>query len=99
MKAWRTPLICLSGFRYSLCCGNLGEFFDSSFEFLHYLPGRASLLVNFDEFIEIPQMLLASSLEPTPDFRTDLSVVLQNCAVVVQFVRSGDKQSLRWLVP
>src|SRR5690242_15242321 len=72
-----------------LCCGNLGEFFDSSLEFLHYLPGRASLFVNFDEFVEIPQLLLASSLEPTPDLRTDLSVLLQNCTRVVQFIRNG----------
>ena len=71
--------------------GNLREFFDSPLEFFHYLPGRASLFVNFDEFVEVPQLLLASSLEPTPDLRTDLSVLLQNCTSVVQYVRNGDQ--------
>jgi hypothetical protein len=55
----QVPKFCLL-----LCCGNLGEFFDRSFEFLHYLPGRASLFVNFDEFVEIPQRL-ASRANPT----------------------------------
>src|SRR6266853_5089811 len=81
----------LSRFRNSVCCGNPGEFLDSSFEFLHYLPGRASLFVNFDEFVEIPQLLFAPPFEPTPDLRTDLSVLLQNCTSVVQFVRNGDQ--------
>jgi len=31
---------------------------------LHYLPGRASLFVNFDEFVEIPQLLLVSGDDP-----------------------------------
>lgn len=55
---WRAPGDSNSGLL--LCCGNLGEFFHGSFEFLHYLPGRASLFVNSDEFVEVPQAISAT---------------------------------------
>ena len=66
----------------------MGEFFDGSLEFLYDPPIRASLVVNFDEFVEIPQLMLASSLEPSPNLRSELSVLLQDCASVVQLVRN-----------
>ena len=66
----------------------MGEFFNGSLDLFDDPPIRASPLENLDEFVEIPQLMFASSLEPSPNLRSELSVLLQNCASVVQLVRN-----------
>jgi hypothetical protein len=66
----------------------LGEFFNGSLELFDDPPIRASRLENLDEFVEISQLMFAFSLEPNPNLRSDLSVLLQNCASIVELVRN-----------
>ena len=50
-------------FRLPLHCGNPSEFVHSSVEFFYDLPVRTLLFKNFDQFVEIPKLLLPSSLD------------------------------------
>jgi hypothetical protein len=72
----------------SVRCRELGEFINGSLELFDDPPIRASPLENLDEFVEIPHLVFAASLESSPNLRSDLFVLRQNCSSVVKLVRT-----------
>jgi hypothetical protein len=48
----------------------------------------ASPFKNLDEFVEVPKLFVATSLEAFPNLYSDCSVVVKDCAGVIEFVRT-----------
>ena len=52
--------------------------------------------VNLQEFVEIPDLILPTTLESVPDPWSDLSVVFEDCSCVVELVGSRDEPDIGW---
>ena len=80
--------------RFSFASGDTRQFRDNALQFLDDAVGSRGF-EDFEQFVEVPELQVATAFEALPDFGADHAVVVEDGAGVVELVGGGDQLDVR----
>src|ERR1700729_692691 len=75
-------------------CRDPGKFGDNAVQFIDD-PIGSRFPEDGEECVEVPDLLVATALEASPDLVADFAVVIEHGSRIVEFVGGGDELNIR----